>query len=126
MCDIDTNSNNKKNNYLLNNIISTPNSPQQPPPRFQSKKVTCAIVDTGATSQYINSQAPCVNKRKLPYPTTVGLPNGNHLSGTEEAKLKLNLPTTVKRATIFPTMTNISLLSVETLCDAGMTATFTQ
>ena len=113
-------------NHKINNISFKQNSPQQPPPNFTNKIATHAIIDTGATAHYINSQAPCVNKQRLSCPITVGLPNGNHLIGHETAELKLNLPDSAKRATVFPNMTNMSLLSVGALCDAGMTATFTQ
>ena len=121
MCDISLN--NIKNKNLLNHI-STNNDPQQPPPKHSSKIATHAIVDTGATAHYINAQAPCTNKRTLQNPTIVGLPNGNHLLGTEEADLKLNLPEQARKATIFQKMTKMSLLSVGALCDANMTAIF--
>ena len=122
MCEIA--SNNINNKHLLNNII-TNNETQQPPPQNNCKKIaTHAIVDTGATAHYLNPQAPCYNKSELKNPTIVGLPNGNHLIGTKEAQLHLDLPLAARKATIFPHMTNMSLLSVGALCDANMTATF--
>ena len=55
---------------------------------------------------------------------TVGLPNGQKLKGEKEGELLIPGPQECKIATILPEMTNMSLLSVGTFCDAGMQVIF--
>ena len=117
MCEHHFNDNTIK---VMNNLAHT--SFSQPP--HNSKVATHVILDTGATAHYINQHAPCCNKTKSDIPKIVGLPNGDSLIGKETAELNLHLPAEARKATIFPKMTNMSLLSVGTLCDANMIATF--
>ena len=85
-----------------------------------------AIADTGTTGHFLSTTAPTANKRPALCPLAVTLPNHEVMHSTHEAELHLpGLPPAACSAHLFPSLGDLSLVSIGQLCDAGCVATFT-
>ena len=79
-----------------------------------------AILDSGASSHFLLSTAPVVEKRIAETPLTVTLPNGDIVSSSHIAELNLLLlPQAARTAHVVPGLASHSLVSVVKLCNAG-------
>ena len=79
-----------------------------------------AILDSGASSHFLLSTAPVVDKRIAKTPLTVTLLNGDVVSLSHIAKLNLPLlPQAARTAHVVPGLASHSLVSVVKLCNAG-------
>jgi hypothetical protein len=85
-----------------------------------------AIADTGASGHYIQPHDPHKSNGTTQDSTTVGLPNGATLqSSPTNCTLNIpQLPYEARKAHLIPGLTHSSLVSIDTLCDAGCKATF--
>ena len=82
-----------------------------------------AIIDSGCSGNYLHDDAPIVNKDPNAPRITAGTPNGSIIQSSGSALLTdTALPTHARQLTIFPGLTNLSLLSVGQFADAGYTA----
>ena len=87
---------------------------------------TSAIADTGTTGHFLSTTAPITNKRPALCPLAVTLPNHEVMHSTHEAELSLpGLPPEACSAHLFPSLGDLSLVSIGQLCDAGCVANFT-
>ena len=85
-----------------------------------------AIADTGTTGHFLSTNAPITNKRPALCPLAVTLPNHEVMHSTHEAELSLpGLPPEACSAHLFPSLGDLSLVSIGQLCDAGCVANFT-
>ena len=86
-----------------------------------------AILDSGATSHFLTTDAPATNIIPATVPLIARLPNGDKVQSTHTCTLDLpNLPPGARAAHIIPGLASHSLLSVVTMCNAGCTVTFTK
>ena len=86
-----------------------------------------AILDSGATSNFLLSDAPVDEERCTQNPITAKLPDGKKVQSTHEGKLQLyHLPEKARWAHIMPGLRSHSLVSVVKLCDAGCEVHFTK
>jgi len=86
-----------------------------------------AILDSGAMSHFLTTNAPATNICKATIPLVARLPNGERVQSTHTCTLDLpELPAATRIAHIIPGLTSHSLLSVVTMCNAGCTVTFTK
>jgi len=86
-----------------------------------------AILDSGATSHFLTTDAPATNIVPADVPLIAHLPNGDKVQSTHTCTLDLpDLPAGAQAAHIIPGLASHSLLSVVTMCNAGCTVTFTK
>ncbi len=86
-----------------------------------------AILDSGATSHFLTTDAPASNIILATVPLIARLPNGDKVQSTHTCTLDLpELPAGARAAHIIPGLASHSLLSVVTICNAGCTVTFTK
>jgi hypothetical protein len=86
-----------------------------------------AILDSGATSHFLTTDAPASNIRSTATPLVARLPNGDKVQSTHTCTLDLpELPIAARHAHIIPGLASHSLLSVVTMCNAGCKVTFTK
>ena len=86
-----------------------------------------AILDSGATSHFLITQAPANNIRPALKPITARLPNGSTITSTKQCELDISgLPKNAREAHIIPGLANYSLVSVTKLCNAGCEVNFTK
>ncbi len=86
-----------------------------------------AILNSGATSHFLTTNAPATNIIPATVPLIARLPNGNKMQSTHTCTLDLPvLPVGARAAHIIPGLVSHSLLSVVTMCNAGCTVTFTK
>jgi hypothetical protein len=116
-------------NYL---IICTP-PPNIPSPLLKTINAYAktikrwAILDSGATSHFLMTDAPAFNIMLITTPIIARLPNGEQVHSTHTCTLDLPaLPTSTRAAHIIPGLASHSLLSVVTLCNAGCIVNFTK
>ena len=84
-----------------------------------------AILDSGATSNFLMTTAHVANKERIDDGITVSLPDGNKVKSTHECTLNIpGLPITARHGHIIPGLASHSLMSVVTLCNAGCEVTF--
>ena len=84
-----------------------------------------AIADSGATSHFLVTTAPTINKTTATCPLSVKLPDGAIIKSTHTCDLNLpQLPGTARTGHIIPGLANHSLISVVTLCNAGCQVIF--
>ena len=82
-----------------------------------------AIIDSGCSGNYLRDDAPVVNKNMNSPRITAGTPNGSTIQSSCSALLTdIVLSTHTRKSTLFPGLTNLSLLSVGQFADAGYTA----
>ena len=82
-----------------------------------------AIIDSGCSGNYLRDDATVVNKDPTAPPITAGTPNGSIIRSSCSALLTdTSLPLRARQSTIFPGLTNLSLLSVGQFADAGYEA----
>lgn len=87
-----------------------------------------AIADSGATASFLQPTAPytCIDNNAFNN-IVVGLPNGDTLKTSHTCEINLpQLPKQARKAFILPGLSNHSLLSIGTLCDADCEAKFTK
>ena len=78
------------------------------------------ILDSGASSHFLLSTAPVLNKMVADRPLTVRLPNGDTVRSSHIDELDLPLlPRGEREAHVVPGLTSHSLVSVVKLCNAG-------
>jgi hypothetical protein len=86
-----------------------------------------AILDSGATSHFLTTNAPALDITPTTMPIIARLPNGERVHSTHTCTLDLPaLPPSARAAHIIPGLVSHSLLSVVTLCNAGCTVQFTK
>jgi hypothetical protein len=79
-----------------------------------------AILDSGASDNYLTKEAPTVEKTVKHQPIQVTIPDGRSLKSSHKAKLpNQQLPNKARESYIIPRMKNHSLISVVKLCEAG-------
>jgi hypothetical protein len=86
-----------------------------------------AILNSGATSHFLTTNAPASNIIPATVPLIAHLPNGDKLQLTQTCTLDLpKLPPGAQTAYIIPGLASHSLLSVIAMCNAGCIVTFTK
>jgi hypothetical protein len=86
-----------------------------------------AILDSGATNQFLTTAAPMTNMRPTSKPIIAWLPNGKCVHSTHRCTLDIPaLPTLAPHAHIIPGLASHSLISIVTLCNAGCNVDFTK
>ena len=86
-----------------------------------------AILDSGATSNFLTTGAHVTNIQPTQTPIVARLPNGDKVRSTHTGTLDLpGLPSAARRAHIIPGLASHSLISVVTLCNAGCDVLFTK
>jgi hypothetical protein len=84
-----------------------------------------AILDSGATDNFVTENAPILSKEANHLPIKVTLPDNTKLISSHKCKLPLaNVPAPADEGYILPGMKNHSLISVTKLCNAGCEVTF--
>ena len=79
-----------------------------------------AILDSGATSHFLVTQAHAEDIVPALRVMQVRLPNGNLVTTSHTCSLKIpNLPTKAKLTHIVPGLDGFSLIFIVTLCNAG-------
>jgi hypothetical protein len=85
-----------------------------------------AILDSGATSHFLTTNAPATKIVLAAVPIIACLPN-DKVQSTHTCTLDLpDLPASAQAAHGIPVLASHSLLSVVTMCNAGCTVTFTK
>ena len=118
--------NENKVNITINNKQLTPVA--QP---HTYKEALLMKADTGASGHYVASKDKhkigIKNLRRTTTPKVVLLPNQETIQSTHDSELVIPIVShQSKSATIFPNLTNASLLSIGKLCDDDCTAIFTK
>ena len=86
-----------------------------------------AILDSGATSHFLVTDAPATHIVPANSPLAVQLPDGTHVHSTHTCDLDLLLlPQQGQQGHIIPGLASHSLLSVVRLCNAGCEVIFTK
>ena len=86
-----------------------------------------AILDSGATSNFLTTSAHVTNIQPTQKPIVAHLPNGEQVRSTHTGTLDLpDLPVAAHLAHIIPGLASHSLISVVTLCNAGCDVLFTK
>ena len=86
-----------------------------------------AILDSGATSHFLVTDAPTTQRAVATNPLRVKLPNGDNIQSTHTCTIDINaLPAAAREGHIIPGLASHSLLSVVKLCNAGCEVTFTK
>ena len=115
---------------LLENVKVVP--PRQPAPTALLSTVDTnlanirewAILDSGASSHFLQVDAPLLLKRTTANPIVVTLANGEKASSTHEGMLDVpGLPDAARNAHVIPGIKH-SLLSIVRLCNAGCEVVF--
>ena len=84
-----------------------------------------AILDSGATSNFLLSDALMHDERPSLKPITAKLPDGRRVTSTREVRIRSRqLPEKARWAHKMPGLATHSLISVTKLCDAGYTVNF--
>eukprot|EP00804_Cyclotella_cryptica_P014198 CCRYP_005618-RA/>CCRYP_005618-RA protein AED:0.40 eAED:0.40 QI:0/0/0/0.5/1/1/4/0/613 len=85
-----------------------------------------AIVDSGASYNYLTPTATDKTKTTLHQPIQVTLPDQSTLRSSHACELDIPLPKTAKQGYVLPGMKNHSLISVTKMCDAGCKVIFSK
>jgi hypothetical protein len=86
-----------------------------------------AILNSGAMSHFLTTNAPATNIIPAAVPLIARLPNGDKVQSTHTCTLNLPaLPVGARVAHIIPGLVSHSLLSVVTMCNAGYMVAFTK
>jgi hypothetical protein len=86
-----------------------------------------AILDSGATSHLLTTDAPATNIILAAVPLIARLPNRDKMQSIHTCTLNLpDLPVSTQAAHIIPSLAAHLLLSIVTMCNAGCTVTFTK
>jgi hypothetical protein len=86
-----------------------------------------AILDSGATSHFLTTDAPALNITPTTKPINARLPYGERVQSTHTCTLDLpSLSHSARAAHIIPGLASHSLLSAVTLCNAGCIVNFTK
>ncbi len=86
-----------------------------------------AILDLGATSHFLTTDAPVTNVCAATVPLVTRLLNGERVQSTHTCILNLpELPAAARNTHIIPGLASHSLVSFITMCNAGCTVTFTK
>jgi hypothetical protein len=86
-----------------------------------------AVLDSGATSNFLMTSAPVSNVQRTINPIVACLPNSEWVQSTHTCMLDLpNLPTTARLANIIPGLASHSLISMVMLCNEGCKVLFTK
>jgi hypothetical protein len=84
-----------------------------------------AILDSGCTSNFLSSTAPCTGKQAAHIPLSVNMPNDTSIQSSHTCDLLLtDLPPQSRKAHILPGLVHNSLMYVVQLCDNGCDVTF--
>ena len=84
-----------------------------------------AILDTGATGNFLMRDAPCINKQKEHDPITVNMPEGATATSSHICELDVpGLPRGARTGYIIPALAHASLIGVRTLCKSGCKVIF--
>ena len=83
-----------------------------------------AILDSGASSHFLQIEAPLTNKKKTANPVVVTVLNGDKVSSTHEGFIDVpGLPEGARNVHVLPEI-KYSLLSIVRLCNAGCEVVF--
>ena len=86
-----------------------------------------AILDSGATSNFLITDATIEDERPTLNAITAKLPDGRSVTTTRKGRIRWrDLPKKARWAHKLPGLATHSLISVTTLCDAGCTVNFTK
>ncbi len=86
-----------------------------------------AILDSGATSHFLTTDAPATNIVLATVPLIACLPNGDKVQSTHTCTLDLpDLPAGAQVAHVIPGLASHLLLSIITMYSTGCTVTFTK
>eukprot|EP00804_Cyclotella_cryptica_P004410 CCRYP_006826-RA/>CCRYP_006826-RA protein AED:0.29 eAED:0.28 QI:0/0/0/1/0/0/3/0/476 len=85
-----------------------------------------AIVNSGASDNYLTPTANIKAKTTLHHPIQVTLPDQSTLRSSHVFELDIPVPKTAKQGYILPGMKNHSLISVTKVCDASCKVIFSQ
>jgi hypothetical protein len=86
-----------------------------------------AILDSGATSHFLMTNAPATNILPTAVPIVARVPNGNLVHSMHVSMLIIpSLPPNAHAAHIILGLTSQSLLSIMTMCNAGCTVILTK
>ncbi len=86
-----------------------------------------AILDSGATRNFLMTAAPMTNMHPTNKPIVAWLPNGERIHSTLTCTLNISaLPASVRHAHIIPVLASHSLIFIVTLCNAGCNVVFTK
>jgi hypothetical protein len=86
-----------------------------------------AILDSGATSHFLTTNAPAMNILPTTKPIIAPLPNGKRVHSTHTCTLDIPaLPPSARAAIIIPGLASHSLLSIVSLCNTSCTIHFTK
>ena len=106
-------------------VIPEDNKSLTPPKLDNITEEEDAYADTGASGYYLAPKAPHEEATVQEPPISVGTPSGHRLRSSKACRLALKeLPEEARKAHILPGLANKSLISIGTLCDAGLTAMF--
>ena len=84
-----------------------------------------AILDSGATSNFLMTDAHMFSRTPTDDPINVTLPDGSKVRSTHKCVLDLpQLPMEARKGHVIPGLASNSLISVVTLCNAGCDITF--
>ena len=115
---------------ILVNVRAPPQV--QPPPTGLSSTINTnlinirewAILDSGASSHFLQVDAPLLNKQKTANPVTVTVANGQSVQSTHDGALDVpGLPARARYAHVIPGIKK-SLLSIVRLCNYGCEVNF--
>ena len=96
----------------LNNVVSNINL----------HTTDMSIIDSGCTGNYLRDDVPVVSIDHTTPRITAGTPNGATITSSCSALLDNSaIPHHARKSTLFPGLTNLSLLSVGQFADAGYT-----
>ena len=104
--------------YAANDLLSTI--------KFTADNIKeWAILDSGATSHFLVTDAPVRHREVASDPLIVRLPDGARVKSTHTCELNLSqLPSAARIGHIVPGLASHSLISVVKLCNAGCEVTF--
>ena len=86
-----------------------------------------AILDSGATSHFLVTEAPRYDTKVAEQPLIVKIPDGANIQSTHICTLAIpQLPAKAREGHIIPGLASHSLMSVVKLCNAGCEVTFTK
>ena len=86
-----------------------------------------AVLDSGATGNFLVTDAPLSEKQETTQPLTASLPDGNKLRSTHTGLINVpRLPRSGRIGHVIPGLSRYSLVSVVVLCNAGCDVMFTK
>ena len=86
-----------------------------------------AVLDSGATGNFLVTDAPMIDKKDTHVPLSVTLPDGSKVQSSHVGKLDIpQLPKAAREGHVITGLNTHSLMSVVVLCNAGCVVKFTK